>query len=244
MTAKLKTLTNFGLSKFRTEIGKLRETPETSLKDTVLKIPGTTETVRSGTTLPIPSDIAKSEYGRLLADAIGPDFDAIANVGVWSWIALQHFDQLNPIKDNGERVSYDPDRFILNTPRSPYRHLAWQCWWAMSSFGDNGAFLLDPPKPSANPLSYQGGEIMGQLGANQLTTANEGMVSFAIRLFAEPGTTRRKKNVSGTTTSVSVRDFVRVSQQFNLTFDLKVMDVDQLLSLYPERYRQLAGVAA
>lgn len=238
-TVELRRLTPSGITRFKKLLAQLATEPELDIEQE-MSSPIYYEKVRSGKVFPAANFVTKKDYGRWLTGQLSEMENVTSDVGLWSWIALKHFDSIRFSNKQGTKASRTANRYVLDTPRSSYRHLAWQCWWAIKNFDTAGEFLLDGNDKWKHPLSYQGGEVMAQLGANQKTAGSVPMVDFGRRVFTSPTTGKRSKMLSGSG-RISPRDFVRVSKQLYLTYDLASMSVEKLTNLYPERYRSLAA---
>lgn len=178
----------------------------------------------------------RAEMGTYLVRALGDVGGQILHdEGFWSALGLRWFDQLCVQRSDGSRKPGENARYVLESQRRAYRHLAWGAWWAIDQFGEDGEYLLLPITIGEHPLEFGGGEVMGQIGANQMTTSAPSVIRLGRILYADPSTGRQRRG-SGGKGRGSPRRFVKVLRQFQLTYDFGSMDESTLKGLLPKEF--------
>lgn len=232
---KLSRFTDSGLKEFEAYIDKARKNGQIMPPFHLLEDPnyckkfGVAEFV-------VPIFESKAQLGKWISEVLGEEsIKYMSDKHFWSWVGLLLFDQICPPDAEDNRKVGQSTRYILDAPRSSYRHLVWQTWWVEQTFGENGYYLLKGMNPNAHAMSFQGGEVMGQIGANQLTTASITAINMGRLLYENPETGRQKKGTGGKGPG-SPRRFVAVMKQLALTFDHGTMTIDRLKELLPYEF--------
>ncbi|HEY3318962.1 MAG TPA: hypothetical protein VGP72_00600 [Planctomycetota bacterium] len=161
------------------------------------------------------------------------DYEAagiVSDPGVWAWLSLFYFDQLCP----GRSAPGEIARWIPPGPNwKYYRHLLAGPYYIYRSFSDapDQAMIL-----LYGPLDKPG-DFNGQLAARQDFVSNKALITAATLLYYNPETGRHKRGVpvkehrAGT-----LRRFVDVIQQLDMTWDLYSMNPKELLHLLPSEF--------
>lgn len=236
MSNPIRRLNPVGLDRFEKYIRDLQAGQTPVLPLDLLTDPGTSE----ATDVPIVPDkrqfTDRADLGRYLAKILSGDaFHLSHDVGLLSALTLFWFDQLCAPRADGKRRPGEMARYIFEPKRKTYRHLVWGSWWAMSTYGEDGAYLLLQMKPGAHPLEFGGGEVMGQLAANQMTTGGETIIKLGKQLYSDPNTGRQRRG-SGGSSAGSPRSFIRVLRQRELNFDFRSMDTKAVSNLLPGEF--------
>jgi hypothetical protein len=165
-----------------------------------------------------------------------------SDAGLWAWLALVYFDQLCPQADNGVRRPGQDYRHIPEFGyQHRYRHLLFGPYQIYRRHGELTRLLL------AGPLHSESG-IYHEIVSRQDLIANKGVLQAAAALYLDP---RRGRPKSGAQRSIrhpgTVRRFVRILQQLDLTYDIFALSGEQVLELLPPEFdvwrrgRQLQG---
>jgi len=208
-------------------------TPEHLLSD-----PATSEPLDFGFS-PVQHKFSdRAELGAWLNDALsGHEAKVLYDAGFWSALALFWFGQICAQKADGKRKPGELARYVFDARRKHYRHLIWATWWAINSYGADGRYLLLPVSAKDNPLEFGGGEVMGQIAANQMTTSSSVVIRLGRKLYSDPETDRQNKGSSGKGAD-SPRRFVKVLRQFQLTYDFDAMTDNAIEGLLPREFKQ------
>ncbi|CAG1008932.1 hypothetical protein ANRL4_03957 [Anaerolineae bacterium] len=156
--------------------------------------------------------------------------DKFYNTGLWAWLSAFYFDVVCP-KKHGSRNPGEEARHILKRSwRDSYRHLIAAPLRIYDAHGDELTHILLYPHPSERSEFLR--EIMGV----QELAMNPSILDALRILFWDQSRGRPKrgaldkKGKPGT-----LRRFIAVVNQFNLTFDLFAMSGEQIVKLLPER---------
>jgi len=153
----------------------------------------------------------------------------IGDRGFWDWLALQWFDDLCPIKANGERKPSEAASYVMSEDyKRRYRHAVYVTWQLVETHGENARFLLFK-EPSVR------GELTEQLMARQYYLSCRGLIEAVKELYWDESAGSLKKGAGGKGAG-SPRRLVGWLQQIEVTFDLYSMTSDQLLALIPDEF--------
>lgn len=240
---QLRRLTPLGIQSFEAWLSGLRA-GETSEAPMHLLQPGaTSEALSFSFDVEGCAFADRSEMGIWLARELSAHQGAILyDTGFWSALALAWIDHICPKGTGGRRTSGENARYVLESRRRAYRHLVWASWWAMNTYGDDGRYLLVPSQAAQSSLDFGGGEVMGQIAANQMTTASPSVIQLGRMLYAAPDTGRQRKGSSGKGAG-SPRRFVQVLRQLEITYDFSSMPADALAAMLPKEFESRLLVA-
>jgi len=176
------------------------------------------------------------EAAKYFSDRFAGVRDVDHNVGLWSWLALFYFDELCPPDASGQRQVREDARYIPGTGwRRYYRHLLAAPLRVYRSHGDNaGLLLLDP----VDKL----GDIWEQLASRQEIITNLGILGTATLLYLDTKKDRPKRGAASTKRKPgTLRRFVDLIQQLDLTYDLYSMQPTEILVADGIRWLAPAG---
>lgn len=159
--------------------------------------------------------------------------------GIWSWLALFYFRQLC---EKGHGGKYKPGalpRWVLaaDSYTRYYRHLI------AGPYQIYRAHRADPKRAAAllcNPPGKMG-DVVEQIASRQDLVTNPAVVEAATALYVDPVSGRYKRG-AGSKLAGSPRRYAAVLDQLDLTYDLRSMSGERLLTLLPtefERFRKL-----
>ena len=163
--------------------------------------------------------------------------------GLWAWLSLLCFDQLCPARDDGTRRPGQDYRHIPTLVyRHRHRHLLFGPFQIFRRHGELATLLL------TGPLHSESG-IYHEIVSRQDLIANKGVLQAAAALYLDPKRGRPKPGAQGTHRQPgTVRRFVRILQQLDLTYDIHGLSGEQILGLLPlefdawRQHLQLKGV--
>lgn len=84
----------------------------------------------------------------------------------------------------------------------------------------------------AHPLEFGGGEVVGQLAANQMTTGGETIIKQGRQLYSDPNTGRQRRGSGGAAAGLP-RSFIHVLRQLELNYDFCSMNTNTASKLLP-----------
>ena len=162
--------------------------------------------------------------------------------GLWAWLSLFYFDELCPANARGERRPGQLARWIPETGVSwrYYRHLLagpYRIYAAHSDSPERALLVL------CGPL-HQPGDIVEQIASRQEIITNKGIMKTLASLYYDPDSSRPRRGAATKEGKGTVRRFMDILNQFDVTWDLYSLKVEDLLQLLPDefsRFRKLAS---
>ena len=177
----------------------------------------------------------KYEIARYLHEKVSkimPD-KRYRNVGMWTWLAVFYFDLLCPADKNGNRKIGEDSRYILNGDEWDriFRHLLAGPVMIFDLHREHSIILL------YNPVD-ETGDFLAQLTGRQDFGRNRCIIEVAKILYFDPV---KKKPKRGTVLKEhrpgTLRRFVDVLQQLDLTYDLYSISSEELIRLLPSEFK-------
>lgn len=231
MIPVLRSLTDRGVDEFRRYLGELRTGDAASLPTELLHDDALTK--RMGNE-PIPqirvsSKLELATYiSQKIATLMSPDL--LHDQGLWTWLAVLFFDQLCP-RGTGERVGQDYRYILEKDYRHRHRHLVAGPVRLYLTHGPDTARLL-----LAQPVHVLG-DVTEQLASRQYIASNRGLMQAAALLYWDEERKLPKIGAAATDRRPgTLRRFVDVAEQFDMTYDTYVMTGDQVVSLLPREF--------
>ncbi len=180
----------------------------------------------------------KFELGKYLFETLGDELLSepfFSNQGLWSWIALCYFEQLEMQK----KSHGDEHRFILSKNQSDgYRHLIRMPYLAYTLHKAYSFVILD------GPLHVIGGTA-GDRFARTWHFSNqalfEAMYSLYVKRDRKSGNRKIKRGAKSHVEAGSLRRLSKVVNQLELTFDLRSMNAEEILELLPAEFDRYKG---
>jgi hypothetical protein len=159
-----------------------------------------------------------------------------ADAGLWAWLSVFYFDQLCPPGPAGRIHPGEESRWIPS-PRWDryYRHLLAGPYFVYLTYRrapEKAKILLWGPldKP---------GDYFGQLAARQDFVSNPTVMEAATRLFFDEAEGKPKRGMAPNEHRPgTLRRFVDLLQQLDVTHDLYSMDCDSLLRILPGEFKK------
>lgn len=173
------------------------------------------------------------KLGRYLSERLSPlgaevtDRDA----GLWTWLSLALFDQVCPVDEEGKRHPGRDYRHIADFGyRGRYRHLLFGPYQVYRRHDVHSILLLSGPVDSESGLYHE-------ITSRQDLIANKGVIDAALMLYFDPKRARPKSGAQGSLHQPgTVRRFVRLLQQLDVTYDIYGLSGKQILELLPEEF--------
>jgi len=232
--AQLRKLNEYGMNELRQFLATVAEFPDTPLPTGLLTSEETSESLPitleiEAKTFASRMEAAQYLYGVFSAGASG--LDRIPEV--WSWLSCFFFDQLCP-KKNGVRKPGEEARWIPSGHAFRYyRHLLAGPYLIYKSFRD---------EPSCAGIVLCGavdtpGDFVGQLAARQDFVQNKAVMGAATTLYLNSESGKPKRGASPTERKPgTLRRFVDVVNQLDLTWDLHSMATGELVKKLPGEF--------
>ena len=161
----------------------------------------------------------------------------MADVGLWSWLALFYFDQLSPIGADGKRRPREDYHYIPGDERRGRdRHLLAGPYRLYRMHGEHARVLL-------YPAVHQHGSFVYDLGYRRDFLTNRGLIEAIDRLYWN-ARTRRPKRGALADRAGSLRRLIAVLQQLELNYDLYGMSASEIVALLPAEFSPRQSRAA
>jgi hypothetical protein len=162
-------------------------------------------------------------------DALGAEITD-RDEGLWAWLSLVYFDQLCPVSENGSRHPGQDYRHIPEFGyRHRHRHLLFGPYQMYRRHGELSALLLAGPVHSESGLYHE-------IASRRDLVANRGVLRAAAMLYLDRRRRRPKHGAVSHGHAGTVRRFVRVLQQLDMTYDIFGLSGEQILELLPEEF--------
>lgn len=192
------------------------------------------------------------ELGKYLFDAAfgksGDRLEIRAMNGMWAWISLTYIDSL--LSRNRQAVKpLASAHYIDGGARLAYRLIARTAWELYLLHGEGARIALSSKKSPWGELSEQ------MTGANQRNFSNRAFWSLANTLYIdEAGEIRSgaaskrpkaaRQNPALNAGKGSVRRLAATMKQFERTYNVRIMSVEQLAAVLPPEYRKWLPIEA
>jgi hypothetical protein len=159
--------------------------------------------------------------------------DIDADRGLWSWLALFFFESLCPADRVGRRNPGNRARWILDPHNFQryYRHLLAGPYKIFRAYWERPEVAMCllcgvPDKP---------GDLVEQLVSRQEVITNTAIIGAATRLYYDAGSGKLKTG-AGSKGRGSPRRLVDVLQQFDVTYDLYSLNIEEVSQLLPKEF--------
>ena len=179
---------------------------------------------------------SKMELGKYLAERFDQASisrtDVIGNRGLWSWMSYLWFDQLCPLT-NGSRTVLETAKYICSSDyRNYYRHYIAVTYDIFSLHGEDNARLF-----LYNPV-YKHNDFVEQLASRQNIISNLNLVRVAHQLYWDSNGDRPKRGAQSRNRQGTLRRLIRIFAQLELTFDIYIMNPDEIMRLLPSEFNE------
>ena len=180
---------------------------------------------------------SKKELAKTVADAFQdagyldlPLEPTSRNIGIWAWLASANFAAVR-----GRPSPGSVELYVLQ--RDNFRNR----WYRHRIAGPTRIYWLFRDDPSdANLLlsgvAYQHSDDMEQFASRSYTALNRPVLAAANRLYFNQRGYRRKPGRQDREKPGTIRHYISVIQQLDLTYDLQAMSPDQILDLLPPEF--------
>jgi len=229
----LRALNDAGIERFRAYLAALRggaagEPPRDLLAD-----PHCTEELAVDVLLEEVRFTARWIAAQYLFEKLSalPPESVEGNRGLWSWLALHYFDQLSPRRPDGSRK---PGRDYRHIPdfgyRYRHRHLLYGPYAVYRRHRAHSVLVLSGPVHREQSLYHE-------IASRQDLIASRGVLEAMNLLYLDkPRGMPRRGAQSLDGHPGTVRRFVRVLQQLDLTYDISGMSGKAIVDLLPPEF--------
>jgi hypothetical protein len=237
---KLHRFTERGLAAFAEYLNTLAQAPHAPVPEGLLDAPQYADVVAPGIGIESKAFANRMEVASYLDRVLSQlsNADVQRDVHLWSWLTLFYFDQVCPVRANGDRIvgaqraKWIPEveesrRFYRHSVLGPY--LAFR---AHRDAPDRASVLLSDPMHITTSEPFR-------LFIETTFINMKGPVDLATRFFFNPSTKRLRRG-AGVKRAGGLRRYIGVLQQLDVTFDLHRLDAAQLKKLLPTEFNKWA----
>lgn len=244
MTSHVKSLNGVGIAKFAAWLDNpVCDAPKELLKDDTV-----TDVVDGGYQIDISRQFSTSyELGEYLAHQVFVGmvdrFALLSNHGMWAWLSLAFVESLvKKSRGTGTGKPLAKPHYIIQSPRLAYRLITRTAWDLVSLHGEVAKVALGSSK---SPW----GEMAEQMTARQEIYAHRSFWPVANALYAMPDGAVKRGATSQRTKEArhdpknraglgGIRRLPFTFKQFERTYNLRQMTIDQIAALLPNEYNK------
>jgi len=231
---KVRILNEFGLEIFREYLDNLRSGSTESPPFKILNDKDTSASINDGPVIEQKNFANRRDVAVYLKEAL-KDFtfsELESNIGLWSWLDLFFFNQTCPSDSEGKRDPKADYRHILDLSfRHKYRHLLFGPYRIYMAHPESAFTLLcgDITKP---------GDFNEQVGSRIEKISNNRLIRVLDTLYFDEDNDRIKRGASDRKKNGSLRRFLEITDQFDVTYDLFSMTPDKITNLLTEEFNE------
>ena len=236
--AELRILTERGTEQFRRYLQDLRAGRQATPPTELLSQGDTSEPLDAGVHMVSDAFTTRFKAGEYLEDVLRrlDRRHVDHNPGLWNWLSLHYFELLCPAQPDGTRKPGRDYRYILPPVedgehfRHYYRHLL------------AGAYTIHRLHPGRARILLCGSidkfdDFNEQLASRQEFVSNPGIIDAADILYFDAASGKPKRGAAPNKRNPgTLRRFVDVIQQFDLTYDLYSLTGRQIIELLPGEF--------
>jgi hypothetical protein len=246
----LRRLTKDGMDKFHSHITNARNDPSLPLPAFMIKDPSYSEIAVRDVQIDLEMVFSdRYELAVYLKAQLGRPLDSLlADVGLWSWLALAYFDQFCPKRGPSKHENYILSIGEWKMPGNrdlSYRHCVRMPVILVDRFEKDTKFFL-----SGRPMS-QMGDVVEQICSRTYLMRSRTSLAVIFHLYQNPSTgaakpgctsySARPKKLNNGNWSQSGRGAVRrlidgVLPRLSLTYNTELMDVSSLIKASGEEF--------
>ena len=175
------------------------------------------------------------EAGKALVRLLAGQSSHINNRGMWAWLSLYYFDTVCPVVSGEKREVGDQRELYIpdfTNFRRYYRHLLFGPFSICRAHSDN------PERAMAvlcTPV-YRPGDAVESLASRQDLITSPTVMQVATNLYVRRN--GKYKHGARNKDKGSARRFAAVMMQFDTTYDLDQITVQDLLNLLPQEFNK------
>lgn len=235
MPTQVRALNAKGVDAFRRYLQSLRDGDADELPTHLLDSPAYTQELSASAAIEKRTFKQRLSLTKYLVDQLAPlpGEEVDNNRGLWAWLSLFYLDHVCP---PGLRGTRRPGRDYRHIPDPSYRyrhrHLLSGPYTIYRLHGDQAAFMLCGRIHVESSLYH---EIAGR----QSLIANPGVVEAASLLYYDPKKRKPKRGAQSPDYEPgTLRRFVEVLQQLDVTYDIHGMPGPEILKLLPPEFEE------
>ncbi len=223
-----------GIAEFRDYLHQLRQGRTIESPAKLCHADGFSEAAKPGVEVDELTFSSKLEAAQYLADRVKSVENGLYDPGLWTWLSAFYFDSVCPIQSD-ERKPGEDYRHVLEPGRNWkhfYRHLLAGPTRTFSFHGMDARLLLSGPV-------HKLGDFVEQLASRQEIVVNNSLIKLVDQLYWKDGPKRgaaSNKKKPGT-----LRRFVDIIRQLEMTYDLNSMQPWEIAALLPAEFDTWLG---
>lgn len=233
MPTTVRRLTQRGEERFLAYLARLREGEVAEPPRHLLSDPASAAEVPVDLAVEVPRFRSRLEVGKYLWNQLKPLGSEVLDRdrGLWAWLSLFYFDQVCPPGPGGARRPGQDYRHVPDFGyRFRHRHLLFGPFDVYRRHGIRSILLLTG-LPSSESAIYH------EIAARMDLIANRGVIDAAMLMYFDPRRLEPKRGVQAARAAPgTIRRFVRVLQQLDMTYDIYGLSGREILDLLPEEF--------
>jgi hypothetical protein len=232
VSAVVRALLPAGIERLRDDLQALRSGARRAPPCELLADSGATAELSAEVKVAPQRFATRAQLGEYLWQLLAPlpAAEVEGNRGLWAWLSLYFFDQVCPLRPDGTRRPGQDYRHIPDFDfRHRYRHLLYGPYAVYRRHRGAAALLLAGP-PHLEPALYQ------EIAARQDLIVSRGVIDALNLLYLDRTRGIPKRGASAINQPGTVRRFVRVLQQLDLTYDIHGMSGEAIVELLPPEF--------
>jgi hypothetical protein len=237
-------MTEVGTAAFADYIRSLKAGATAPPPTHLLTDPATSVPMPGGAMVENRKFATKGELGGHLAQALKsiPQSELDHIPGVWNWLALFLFDEICPALGSGKRKVGHEARYVLPPVAQGamhafryYRHLVAGPYRVARQHPGGAKVLLAGP-----PSLFS--DFNEQIASRQELAPNKAVIGAMDILYYDPTTQKPKRGAgSNKRKPGTLRRFVDVIDQLDLTYDLGALTAEELVEILPPEFNRWSG---
>lgn len=236
MSITVRTLSEAGIGAFATYLDDLTDGGTGDPPMELLEDPAYSMSLETTVSIDPTQDFSdKIEFGRYLAEQIEPirqNGTMDRHIGFWSWLALCYFERICPALPDRTRKPGAAHRYILSQDfKHHYRHLVRTPCLVYALHGERSRIVLSGEL-------HKHGEASEQILSREHLFTNGPLFDAMDQLYIRSessGEWYLKRGARGRVGG-SIRRLGKIVRQFDLTYDLRAMTGDQIITLLPREF--------
>ncbi len=155
----------------------------------------------------------------------------IGESGMWTWLAYFWFDQLTCDPQTGCQKIREEAKYICTKDyRDYYRHLVAGPYSIYSLYGSrlSKIFLYSPV--------YEHNDFIEQIASRQFLISNLSLIEVLYCLYWDENMKRPKIGAQSRKKPGNLRRFIKVIQQFELTYHIYSLSAQEIINLLPQEF--------
>lgn len=232
MPELVRALTPAGLEKFRAYLARIRAGEREAPPVALLEDPQTSTALSAEATLERERFAMRWSVGEYLWRRLAPlpPEEVEGNRGLWAWLSLYYFDQVCPPRAEGARRPGLDYRHVPDFSfRYRYRHLLYGPYAVYRRHRGHAILVL------SGPLHVEQ-QVYQEITSRTDLIASRGVLEALNALYLERARGLPRRGAQSNAAPGTVRRFVRVLQQLDLTYDVYGMPGQAILELLPPEF--------